>query len=83
MVYEIIQKNLADGSLGEGSGQKMGRLSVKQLANRMSNSLPFARIARTDGGDSIWVGPPWKLAVDCNRAFVDLSPLIPLHLRFR
>lgn len=43
-----IQKNLADGSLGEGSGQKMGRLSVKQLANRMSHSFPFIRIACPD-----------------------------------
>ena len=33
------QKNLADGSLGEGSGKKMGRLNVKQLANRTSLSL--------------------------------------------
>lgn len=41
-----IQKSLADGSLGEGSGQKMGRLSVKQLANRVSFSFPF--ITHTD-----------------------------------
>lgn len=36
-----IQKSLADGSLGEGSGQKMGRLSVKQLANSMFLSFPL------------------------------------------
>ena len=38
-----IQKSLADGSLGEGTGQKMGRLSVKQLANRASFSSPLMR----------------------------------------
>jgi len=27
------KKNLADGSLGEGTGKKIGRLSVKELAN--------------------------------------------------
>jgi hypothetical protein len=28
------QQNLADGSLGEGKGKKIGRLSVRELANR-------------------------------------------------
>lgn len=30
------KRNLADGSLGEGSGKKVGRLSVKELATRES-----------------------------------------------
>ena len=70
-----LQKNLADGSLGEGNGKKVGRLSVKQLASRTSFSSPFTRIACIDGWNvgSIWVGPPWKRAVDCDRGFVDLS----------
>ncbi|KAG2133197.1 P-loop containing nucleoside triphosphate hydrolase protein [Suillus bovinus] len=28
-----LQRNLADGSLGEGSGKKIGRMSVRELAN--------------------------------------------------
>ena len=33
------KKNLANGSLGEGNGKKIGRLSVKELANCESRSL--------------------------------------------
>ena len=29
----FMQQNLADGSLGEGTGKKLGRMSVKDLAN--------------------------------------------------
>ncbi|OSX63442.1 hypothetical protein POSPLADRAFT_1045766 [Postia placenta MAD-698-R-SB12] len=35
------KKNLADGSLGEGNGKKLGRLSVRELANCMSMISTF------------------------------------------
>jgi len=57
MAYETLQKNLADGSLGEGSGKKIGRLSVKQLAGCTSFSLPYTRTACADGADSVRAGP--------------------------
>ena len=53
-IHETLQKNLADGSLGEGNSKKMGRLSVKQLAGCTSFSSPHTRTACTDEASAVF-----------------------------
>ena len=74
-----LQKNLADGSLGEGSGKKVGRLNVKQLAGCMSFSLPIHEPFELMELGSIRVGPTWTPVVDCDRAFLDSPSFVPLR----
>lgn len=62
------KKGLADGSLGEGNGKKVGRLSVKELANRKSSCAHAVWLLVLIPGYSVRSGPSWKRPLDSNRA---------------